>query len=124
MWKHADVQHFHHIIEICFTFTTMWKHADVQLENIVKQLRLAFTTMWKHADVQLFWMSSLCSSSFTTMWKHADVQPQTNGITDYWRILTSSRMKKVWFYFICTFGISAKVRETTLYIKFIIQINK
>ena len=22
---------------------------------------------------------------FTTMWKHADLQPQTNGITDYWK---------------------------------------
>ncbi len=39
----------------------------------------------------------------------------SNGITDYWRILTSSRMKKVWFQFICTFGITAKVRESTLF---------
>ena len=38
----------------------------------------------------------------------------SNGITDYWRTLTSSRMKKIWFKFICTFGITAKVRESTL----------
>lgn len=52
--------------------------------------------------------------TFTTM-KNVLYYSLKNGITDYYRTLTSSRMKKVWFCFICTFDIAIKVRESTLF---------
>ena len=65
-------------------FTTIRKRVVLQHPNKPKKQKETFTTMRKHAVLQQEFELIYLNKSFTT-----------HGITDYCRILTSSRMKKV-----------------------------
>ena len=117
----ATMQTFVKVIKFCngalyhLSFTTIKNCAVLHLFLSSIKLFRTFITMWDIVVLQQELGITNAHFSFITMWDIVVLQPLINGITDYYKILTSPRMKKIWFKFICTFDITIKVRETTLF---------